>query len=163
MITESIFSTVEFLKFSVSSRFSLYTLCVSGIYPCLLGFLNHACILSLFSRVQLCAILWTAACQAPLSMGFARQESWRGFPGLTLGDLPNPGTEPTSLTSTCTGRLGSSVHGIFQARLWSGFPFLSPGDLPNPGLRYHWQIFSTEPPRKTTHDMLTAETYMGVL
>ena len=60
--------------------------------------------ISLFSRVQLCAILWTAACQAPLSMGFARQESWRGFPGLTLGDLPNPGTEPTSLTSTCTGQ-----------------------------------------------------------
>ena len=28
---------------------------------------------------------------------------------------------------------GSSVHGIFQARVWSGLPFLSPGDLPQPG------------------------------
>ena len=27
---------------------------------------------------------------------------------------------------------GSSVHGIFQARIWSGLPFPSPGDLPNP-------------------------------
>ena len=30
------------------------------------------------------------------------------------------------------GQPGSSVHGIFQARLWSGLPFRSPEDLPNP-------------------------------
>ena len=29
---------------------------------------------------------------------------------------------------------GSSVHGIFQARVRSGLPFPSPGDLPNPGI-----------------------------
>ena len=29
--------------------------------------------------------------------------------------------------------LGSSVHGIFQAKNWSGLPFPSPGYLPNPG------------------------------
>ena len=29
---------------------------------------------------------------------------------------------------------GSSVHGIFQARIWSGLPFPSPGDLPDPGI-----------------------------
>ena len=38
----------------------------------------HACVLSLFSRVQLCATLWTAAHQAPLSLWFSRQEHWRG-------------------------------------------------------------------------------------
>ena len=36
-------------------------------------------LLSRFSRIQLCAALWTAAHQASLSMGFSRQEFWRGF------------------------------------------------------------------------------------
>ena len=34
---------------------------------------DSACMLSHFSCIQLCAILWTVACQAPLSMGFFRQ------------------------------------------------------------------------------------------
>ena len=34
------------------------------------------CVLSHFSRVQICATQWTAACQAPLSMGFSSQEYW---------------------------------------------------------------------------------------
>ena len=38
--------------------------------------LSNACKVSLFSRVQLCATLWTIAHQAPLSKGFSRQESW---------------------------------------------------------------------------------------
>ena len=37
-------------------------------------------LLSHFSRVQLCATPWTAAHQAPLSMGFSRQEYWSGLP-----------------------------------------------------------------------------------
>ena len=37
---------------------------------------------------------WTVACQAPLSMGFSRQEYWSGLPFLSLGDLSNPGIEP---------------------------------------------------------------------
>ena len=36
--------------------------------------------LSRFGRVQLCATLWTAAHQAPLSTGFSRQEGWSGLP-----------------------------------------------------------------------------------
>ena len=40
----------------------------------------HACKISRFSRVRLCAILWTAAHQAPLSTGFSRQEYWSGLP-----------------------------------------------------------------------------------
>ena len=35
----------------------------------------YACMLT---RVQLFATLWTVACQAPLSMGFSRQEYWSG-------------------------------------------------------------------------------------
>ena len=43
--------------------------------------------LSHFSCVQLCATLWTAAHQAPLSMGFSRQEYWSGLPCPPPGDL----------------------------------------------------------------------------
>ena len=42
--------------------------------------LLHACVLTHFSHVQLCATLWTAAHQDPLSMGFSRQECWIVLP-----------------------------------------------------------------------------------
>ena len=50
-----------------------------------------------FSRVQLFGTQWTVACQAPLSMGFSRQEHWSGLPGSPMGDLPDPGSKTTSL------------------------------------------------------------------
>ena len=52
--------------------------------------------ISLFSCVRLCATLRTAACQAPLSMGFSGKENWSGLPFPSLGDLPDSGIEPTS-------------------------------------------------------------------
>ena len=45
------------------------------------------------SRLRLFATLWTVACQAPLSMGFSRQEYWSGLPCPSPGELPNPGIE----------------------------------------------------------------------
>ena len=51
---------------------------------------------SLFSCVRLFAIPWTAAHQAPLSMGFSRQEPWSGLPCPPPGGPPHPGTEPRS-------------------------------------------------------------------
>ena len=39
---------------------------------------------------------WTVAHQAPLSMGFSRQEYWNGLPFPSPRDLPNPGIEPRS-------------------------------------------------------------------
>ena len=51
------------------------------------------------SHVQLFATLWTVAHQAHLSMGFSRQEYWSGLWCPLLGDLPNPGIEPASLSS----------------------------------------------------------------
>ena len=42
---------------------------------------------------------WTVARQAPLSMGFSRQEYWSGLPLPPPGDLPHPGNEPASLGS----------------------------------------------------------------
>ena len=55
--------------------------------------------LSGFSCVWLFATLWTVAHQAPLSMGFSRQEYWNALPFPPPGDLPKPGIQPTSLVS----------------------------------------------------------------
>ena len=54
-------------------------------------------LLSHFSHVQLFVTLWTVAHQAPLSMGFSRQEYWSVLPFPPPGDLPNSGIEPTLL------------------------------------------------------------------
>ena len=52
--------------------------------------------MKLLSRVRLFVTPWTAAYQAPPSMGFSRQEYWSGLPFPSLGDLPDPGIEPRS-------------------------------------------------------------------
>ena len=57
------------------------------------------CVLSCISCVQLFMTLWTVAHQAPLSMGFSRQESQSRLPCPTPGDLPDSGIEPASLRS----------------------------------------------------------------
>ena len=49
--------------------------------------------------IRFFATPWTAAFQAPPSMGFFRQQYWSGLPFPSPGDLPNPGIKPTSLTS----------------------------------------------------------------
>ena len=48
------------------------------------------------SCVRLFAIPWTAACKAPLYMGFFGQELWSGLPFPSPGDLPDPGIKPRS-------------------------------------------------------------------
>ena len=58
----------------------------------------YAGILSCFSHGRLFAALWTVAHQAPLSMGFSRQEYCNGLPFPSPEDLPNPGIEPGSCT-----------------------------------------------------------------
>ena len=57
------------------------------------------CVLSHFSPVRLFVTLWTVPHQAPLSMGFSRQEYWSGLPGPPPGGLPDPGIEPSFLMS----------------------------------------------------------------
>ena len=68
-----------------------FTNCPSWEAPCV-----HA---KSLSRVRLFATLWTVALQAPLSMGFSRQEYWSGLLGPPLGDRPDPGIKSGSLTS----------------------------------------------------------------
>ena len=48
------------------------------------------------SCVRLFATPWTVVHQAPLSMGFSKQEYWSGLPLPSPGDLPNPGIKPRS-------------------------------------------------------------------
>ena len=76
--------------------------------------------LSSFSHVQLFATPWTAAHQAPLSMGFTRQEYWRGMPFPPPGDLLNPGINPRSL--------------LFPA--WAGEFFTTSATREAPGVTY---------------------------
>ena len=59
----------------------------------------HMCVLSHFSHARLLATSWTAAHQAPLSMGFSRQEYWSELLCPPPGDLPHSGIEPASLMS----------------------------------------------------------------
>ena len=54
--------------------------------------LNH------FSHVHLFATPWTVAHEAPLCMGFSRQEHWSRLPCPPPGDLSNPGIKPKSPT-----------------------------------------------------------------
>ena len=53
---------------------------------------------SCFSHVLFFATLWTVVYQAPLSMGFSKQEYWSGLPFPSPEDLPDPGIEPWSPT-----------------------------------------------------------------
>ena len=59
---------------------------------------RHACVFSLFSCVRLFVTPWTVAYQAPLPMGFSRQECWSGLPCPPPEDLPNSGIKPRSPT-----------------------------------------------------------------
>ena len=60
-----------------------------------------------FSCVQLCVTLWTVALQAPLFMGFSRQEYWSGMPCPPPGDLTYTGIEPASLMSNLHWQMDS--------------------------------------------------------
>ena len=51
-------------------------------------------LLGCFSHVQLCTMLWNVARQAPLSMGFSRQEYWSGLHVLLQGIFPTQGLNP---------------------------------------------------------------------
>ena len=82
--------------------------------------------LSHFSRVRLCATPQMAAHQASPSLGFSRQEHWSGLP------FPSSKRESEVAQSCLTlsdpmdrSLTGSSVHGIFQARVleWGAIAF----------------------------------------
>ena len=85
------------------------------------GFTMNGTHAHVLSYVQLFATPWTIACQAPLSMGFPKQEYWSGSPLSASGNLPNPGTEPMSPALAdgpfTTEPLGKSMNGIVWPKL----------------------------------------------
>ena len=65
---------------------------------------------------------WTVACQAPLSMGFPRQEYGSGLPFPSPGDLPNPGIERVSsgsaggfFTMEPPGKHNNAIHKLLES------------------------------------------------
>ena len=67
------------------------------LFWCILWSMGYMMMMCVLSRVWLFATPWTVACQAPLSMGFSRQEYWSRLPSPSPGDLPDPGVKPGSL------------------------------------------------------------------
>ena len=65
--------------------------------------------------VRFFVTLWTVALQAPLSMGFSRQEYWSGLPCPPPGDLSDPGIEPTSLMFAASAGRFFTVSATWEA------------------------------------------------
>ena len=113
-------------------------------------YLSCVCVLSCFSCVWLFETLWTVACQAPLSMGFLRQEYWSGLSCPLPGDLPHPGIEPVSLmsptlasgffTTSATGKpcfSGKGTNPIGGPTLMTLF---KPNYCPKAMIASHWGV-----------------------
>ena len=108
------------------------------------------CKLSCFSRVRLFATLWTVARQAPLSMGFSRQECWSGLPCPPRGDLPNWGIQLASACVSCIAGVFFATSTTWEAHYtWfvkfssvtQSFPTLfDPMDCSMPGFPVHHQL-----------------------
>ena len=73
------------------------------------------CLLSHFSHIQLFTTAWTIARQAPLSMGFSRQEYGSGLPRPPPGDPPDPGMEPASLMSPASAGRFFTIRTAWEA------------------------------------------------
>ena len=85
-----------------------------------LTFITYVCcVLSCFSCVQLFVTPWTVPPppQAPLSMEFSRQEHWSGLSFPPLEDLPDPGIERSSLTSTALAGMFFTISTTWEAWL----------------------------------------------
>ena len=88
--------------------------------------------------------------QAPLPMGFSRQEHWSGLPCHPLGDLPNPETEPISLMSPAfVGKFFTTSttweSPVSCRKTSSGLPLiLHYGELYNYFIIYHSIIIETK-------------------
>ena len=91
----------------------------------------HAYMLSHFSSVRLFETPWTVALQAPLSMGFSRQEYWNGLPCPPLGDLPDPW-----ILNTRLWRLAFSGGFFTTSTTWEDPQFPDQGSNLGP---LHWE------------------------
>ena len=107
---------------------------ITSMPSCIGYVLLHMCAKTL--QLCLCVTPWTVALQAPLSMGFFRQEYWHGLPCPSPGYLPNPGIEPMSFMSP-------ALAGGFFTTEPPGKPLCSSittNYLKNSGLKQHVSI-----------------------
>ena len=81
-----------------------------------------------FSHIWLCVMLWTVACQAPLSIRFSRQQYWSGLPCPSPGDLLDPGIWQWSLVFQ------------FSSDIQSCLTLCNPMDCSTPGFPVHHQL-----------------------
>ena len=107
---------------------------------CKLSFMVHACMLRCFSCVQLFATPWTIAHQAPLTLGFSRQEYWSGLPRPPPGDLPNTRTEPAPLPTPAQADRFFTTNHLTRAK-----------------------SILTDPPRERNQDSPRASTAQGII
>ena len=91
--------------------------------PCLVPF-AVLCSAWLLCRVRLLATPWTAARQAPLSMGVSRQEHWSGLRCPSPADLPDSGIKPVSLISPALAGWFFTTSSTWEALLSHTTPFI---------------------------------------
>ena len=85
--------------------------------------------LSHFSHVHLFATPWTVARQAPLSVGFSRQEYWSGLPCPLPGDPPDPGIKPESLKSPASAGRFFTTMATWECSYYHMFVMMPIRDL----------------------------------
>ena len=106
--------------------------------------------LSHFSRVRLFVTSWIVVGQAPLSMGFPRQEYWSGLPCLPPGNLPDPGTEPRSPASSASQAV------CLQLSPW-GSQYAAHKHINPRRVGTRWSLLITSPVtnQKNVHELIT--------
>ena len=109
---------------------------------------------SLLSHVRLFETLWTAAHQAPLSMGFSRQKNWSGLPLLSKGssdpgiETASPALVRASLVAQLEKNLPAMQENWVRSLGWEDSPGEGNGNplhyscLENPMNRGAWQGYS---------------------
>ena len=120
------------------------------------------------SHVQLLSTPWTVARQAPLSMGFSRQEYWSGLPCPPPGDLPDPGINPTSLRSSALAEgsllLAQPGKPVRSPEPPSGTGAHLPAPPALPRTVYnHWLQFTQKPSHSSNETNAERTIYVPVL
>ena len=99
------------------------------LWPCLFNLQAECtCLVSHFSHIQLCVILWTMTCLAPLSMGFFRQDTGLCCHAFLQGIFPTQGSNPRLLTllhwqmgSLPLAPPGKPICRVHHVKCWAGW------------------------------------------
>ena len=122
LLIESSGELSDFLSQTTFNRLK-YLLCIYT-YIYIYIYTHTQTVPSPLSHLRLLATPWMVAYEAPLSIGFSRQEYWRGLPWPPPGDLPDSGIEPESLSrqilyhcTICTYTNSSSWQWKYEGKI----------------------------------------------